>query len=732
MASLVRFRTTARPRRAPTTGSTACAPRRPLTLLANAAFLLMGGHAWAQTSDVQVISITGQSRSNTASVAGFGDTALSRSPYSATVISKSQLADAGISSLGDLTRLDAGITDAYNPTGYWSQLAVRGYTLDNRFNYRRDGLPVNAETALPQANKEAIEVLKGTSGVQAGTSAPGGLVNLIVKRPKASVRNAELSAGEAGSLGVALDIGDRASGEGAVGWRLNASADRLAPYVRDARGNRTMLAAAVDVPLARGSLLEAEVEISKQTQPSVPGFSLLGGRLPNASDINPRINLNNQAWSLPMHFDGQTASLRFTQALSNDIDLVAHGMSQRLRTVDRIAFPFGCSAEDDYTRYCRDGSFDLYDFRSEGERRNSQALDLSVQGRASWAGLQHRFNVGVLSTRYTSRLGRQAYNYVGTGFIDGSARTPADPSLTDENTNRTERSTELHLQDAVTLRTGLQGWVGLRSTRLSRESVRTDGSRATNYSQSFTTPWLGLSQALATEGTVYASWGQGIESEVIPNRARYVNAGQALPALKSRQTELGYKHTEASLDWRVAAFDIQRPEWREIGSCSAALSCVKRADGTSRHTGLEAEAEWRGGALSLRGSALLLRARREGSSDASLNGKRPTNVPAVSLKLQGAYNVAAVPGLAALLFVTHEGERMVLPDNTVATPGWTRVDLAARYTARYSAGQSAVWRLGIDNVANQRAWKESPYQFGHAYLYPLAPRSLQASVSVNF
>ena len=46
----------------------------------------------------------------------------------------------------------------------------------------------------------------------------------------------------------------------------------------------------------------------------------------------------------------------------------------------------------------------------------------------------------------------------------------------------------------------------------------------------FSTPWLGLSWRTTPATTVYASWGQGIESEVAPNRARYSNAGQALPA----------------------------------------------------------------------------------------------------------------------------------------------------------------------------------------------------------
>jgi iron complex outermembrane recepter protein len=701
-----------------------------LPLIAQAALALCAGSVWAQTGDAQIITITGKSRNNSATVAGFGDVPLSVAPFSATVISNSQLQDAGISGLADLTRLDAGITDAYNPPGYWSQLAVRGFTLDNRFNYRRDGLPINAETFLPQANKQALEILKGASGLQAGTSAPGGLVNLVVKRPQRGVRAVTLTFEEPGSAGLSVDVGDRVGSDEVFGWRVNANTERLAPAVRNSRGSRHLLAAAIDAQPARGSLIEAEFELSHQSQPSVPGFSLLGARLPDAKAIDPRINLNNQDWSLPVVFDGRTASLRYTQALLSNVNFIAHAMSQQLRTDDRIAFPFGCAAENDYTRYCSDGSFDLYDFRSEGERRRSRALDLYVSGQAALAGVTHRFNAGVLMTRFDSRFGRQAYNYVGSGSLDGLARFAPDPSLTDENTNRDERSTELHLQDMLAMTESTRFWAGLRYTRLQRDSVRTNSSRATAYAQAFTTPWLALSHTLGQASTAYLSWGQGVESEVAPNRSRYTNAGQALPALKSRQFEAGFKQSTTEWDWRVAAFDIQRPEWRDIGACDVAGSCVKRADGQSHHKGLELEAEWRNGPLSLRGSALALRARREGSEDTSLNGQRPTNVPAVSLKLQGAYNLAAVPGLAVLGFITHEGERVVLPDNSVSTPGWTRIDLALRYTQQLGAASMAVWRAGVDNLANQRAWKEAPYQFGHAYLYPLAPRVFHVSVAL--
>lgn len=696
----------------------------------------------AQAQDApQRITITGSATPQAPSVAGFGDIPLSRAPFSATVIDQRQLRDAGISSLGDITRLDAGFTDAYNAPGYWNQVAVRGYTLDNRYNFRRDGLPINAETVIGQANKQRLEVLKGTSGLQAGTSAPGGLLNLVVKRPRDRVRDASLAWTQDGTLEAAADVGDRSD---ALGWRVNASAARLDPQLRSSRGDRWLFATALDTRLGERTLVEAEVELSRQSQPSTPGFSLLGARLPDARDIDPRTNLNNQDWSLPVVLAGRTGSLRVTHRLidsdEQQVDFVVHAMRQHLVSDDRIAFPFGCSAEGAYDRYCSDGSFDYYDFRSDGERRTSDALDLAFKGRARWAGLAHQFNAGVLFTRHQARFGRQAFNWVGVGTIDGRAIVPPDPTLTDENTNRDERSTEVHLQDAITLGPGWSLWAGLRHTRLERESVRTDGSRATDYRQSFTTPWLALAHALDPHTQVYASAGQGIESEVAPNRARYVNAGEALPALKSRQVELGIKHAGATLDWRAALFDTRRPATNEfhvddgapaVGDCADADPCERRTDGIARHRGLELEAEWRAGVLALRGSAMWLRARRSGSQDPTVNGLRPTNVPARSLKLQAAYNVPSLPGLALVGFVTHEGRRMVLPDNSVATPGWTRVDLGARYTQRVGT-QEWVWRLGVDNLADRRAWQEAPYQFGHAYLYPLAPRTARASLDVRF
>ncbi|MDN3922786.1 TonB-dependent siderophore receptor [Roseateles violae] len=697
------------------------------SLLALAAGLLC---AAAQAQTLPTVSVSGRSAETPVLVGGFGDVPVAKLPMQAAVLSGERLLDLGINSLAGIVSLDASIGDAYNSQGYVSYLKIRGFDLDNRFNYRRDGLPINAETVLPLTNKSAVEVLKGTSGVQAGTSAPGGLVNLQVKRPQAgNFTSVGLFYNERGTVEGTLDWNQRLSPS--LGLRVNASAAHLDPLLHDAKGNRHLLAAAVDWQAGAATRLEAEFEVSHQSQPSQPGFSLLGDTLPSAKSIDPRVNLNNQDWSQPVVFDGQNASLRLTQQLDADWKAQAHLGVQRLQNDDRLAYPFGCTAADGSyyaDRYCPNGDFDMYDFRSENEHRDSDALDLSLAGKFTTAGLRHDFGAGLLLSRFKSRFQRQAYNWAGTGNISGIPRATPDPSLTDENTNRDESSRELYLRDAIQLGADWQAWLGLRHSWLERDSVRTDGSRATHYKQDFTTPWLGLSYALSPQLMAYASWGEGIESTVVPNRSRYTNAGQALPALRSEQFELGLKAGSNTVDWSINVFDITRPLWRDIGSCDVAASCTTTADGEARHRGIEAQADlkWQGGGLLA--SAIKLRARREGSADPALNGLTPPNTPETTLKLLARQGV--LPGLQLQTGLVYEGPRPVLPDNSVAIPGWTRLDAGARYDQVWG-GQLLIWRVGVDNLADRRAWKESPFQYEHVYLYPLAPRTWRASLEIQ-
>jgi iron complex outermembrane receptor protein len=383
----------------------------PLSPIAAAAWLV-ATHAMAQTAptaaQLQPITVTGRA-TPPASVSGWGDTPLAKTPVQASVFDAAQLKDGGVQRLSDLTAVDPAVSDAYNAEGYWDFLTVRGYVIDNRFNFRRDGLPINAETSIPLDNKARIEILKGTSGMQAGTSAPGGLVNYVVKRPlDTPLRSLSLEWRQPGTVTGAVDLSQRFGVDNAFGVRLNAAAAHLDPMVRNSEGNRSLFALAADWRVSPDTVLEAEIETSHRSQPSQPGFSMLGDTVPPPGD--PRLSLNNQPWSLPVVMNATTASLRWQQKLGDDWRFVAHAATQQLRTDDRLAFPFGCfdpNPAPDGTyypdRYCPNGTYDLYDYRSENERRRTDALALGLHGRLQTGVIGHALSVGVMQSRVRNR-----------------------------------------------------------------------------------------------------------------------------------------------------------------------------------------------------------------------------------------------------------------------------------------------------------------------------------------
>lgn len=667
------------------------------------------------------------SPANRANVSGFGEVPLSQLPMQASVIAANQLADQQVQRLADLVTLKASVSDAYNAAGYWDILSIRGFTLDNKHNVKRDGMPISAETSLPLDNKERVEVLEGLSGMQAGQSAPGGLLNLVVKRPDTNLRSVTLGWRQSGSVLGGVDLSQRFGADQAFGVRLNVVYEHLDPPLRDASGQRQLAALAADWRIGQDTLIEAEVESSRRSQASQPAFSLLGNTLPNASAIDPRINLNNQPWSQPVVFAGNTGSLRISQRLGDGWKLVAHYLHQDLRSDDRLAFAFGCDAEGNYDRYCSNGSFDTYLFRSDGEHRRTDALQATAEGDVLTGSVRHRLQLGWLGSHFTLHTRPQGDGsvIVGQGTIDGNTRfdLPANIGLA-PNTNRSERSHEFFVRDRARLSERWTAWAGVRYTRLHQGSLNTEGGEGVALAQDFATPWLALSHEFRPGQQFYASWGQGIETAVTPNRPTYDHPGQPLAAVRSHQWELGYKarYFDDKLNLSTAYFEIHQPYVRDAAPTYA-------VDGQQRRRGLQADASWDVQRWRLDTSAMLLDAKLHGTSQ--YDGLRPTNVPERTLKAQATYRVPTVERLQLTAGLVHEGNRMVLPDNSVSIPAWTRLDAGLRYQQRLDA-TTLTWRAGVYNATDKRAWRESPYQYGHAYLYPLAPRTWNVSLQADF
>ncbi|MCX8099365.1 MAG: TonB-dependent receptor [Casimicrobiaceae bacterium] len=705
------------------------------------------------TLRTEPVTLTGKTtpvlEAEAADVGGFS-APLERTPQSVSVLSRDLLELTGSRTLSAAARLDGALADSYNAVGYLENLVVRGFELRSLGNYRRAGLPWQPLSPLATESLERVEVLKGVAGLQTGVAAPGGLVHFVPKRPLAGrTGEATLELTEHGNRRLHLD-GNELFGATAV--RVNLAAEGLDPPVDRAEGRRALVHAALRHRVSPKTTLELEAEWLRHRQPSVPGFGLLDAdgdgvgetlprlartRSPGASVLTPRDNLNAQAWSLPMLYENTLLGGQWTQALEGGWTLRLAAREQRNRLDDRVAFPDGCSAGavPVYPGWCADGSVDLYDYRSENERRRLRSALAEARGTLSLPGLPTQLTVGVEHWAARARLEPfQAYNFAGTINAFRPTPVPAAPDKGDRNTNSDERATSLSVRGESRLDalSSTLFW-GANATWLLRASARSDGRRAVRLEQQLTTPWLGLAhEFLSVPGLMgYLSWGEGVEAEVVPNRpSLYANAGSVLPAARSRQWEAGMKwRLGPRLAATLAAFDLRKPSAEDAPASAERLLRVANAR-LQRHRGIEFGLSGRiESHTSVHLSATVLEAEVVRSLDPQRLGMRAPNVPRLKLAAFAHHRFASLPELSIDALLTHESGKPVEAPGSPRLPALTRLDLGATYRWSHTLGTSEL-RVAVSNLFDRVGWREAPATYwGGVYLFPTSPRTLRISLT---
>jgi iron complex outermembrane receptor protein len=275
------------------------------------------------------------------------------------------------------------------------------------------------------------------------------------------------------------------------------------------------------------------------------------------------------------------------------------------------------------------------------------------------------------------------------------------------------------------------GWLGVRASRIRNESVLTDGAEAVRVRDQAVQPWFGASWRVSPDALLYASLAKGTELEAVPNRPdRFANAGSALPPLMSKQIELGWRQSFAAGNAAVAVFDIERDLPEDLGAAPATRVTGTRS---ARHHGIEASINARlAPHWQLDAAIALLNARIDKAADASLIGKRATNVPRASGNIALAWQPKHAWLDSLVNSLRYSSSKPVTADNTVQLPSSWQWDTAAQW-ALPQLGQGTTLRVGVDNVTNRRYWREAPTQsWGGIYLMPAMPRSFRLGLSTQF
>ncbi|MFE8584868.1 TonB-dependent siderophore receptor [Sphingomonas sp. NCPPB 2930] len=635
----------------------------------------------------------------------FRDARLIDTPLTVAVLTKPLLDAQQARSLNDAVRNTAGVSQAQINTSIYSNLAVRGITLNNFTNVRWNGvLPVVNLIEQPIESKDRIEVLKGAAGLYYGFATPSGIVNLVTERPTASpVTRFDLQGDGNGSVGMSADVSRRF---GAAGMRVNAGTGILATGVRRTEGMRSFVTGAFDWMPADGVqiLLDAEYIYKTITEPTEFSLMAVNGAITLPPLPSPRQNLGAD-WMLAR---GKETNLlaRVNYDFAPGWRL-AGAVGRSYLTRDRAYSSFG--RYDPTT-----GNGTLAVAQTKGNDYTNIVYRGDVSGTIRTGPIEHSLLIGVAFQTRDGNVPTAVRSSFAQNLYDPILipRQPSPPRII-PNPTRTE-DLGVYVFDRASLGDWLQATIGWRRTRYS------DVSLTSSYTVTPDTLSYGLMVKPVRWISAYANYIEGLEPGPIAQQIA-TNAGEILPAAVSRQKEAGVKIAPlAGLLLTGTYFHITRPS----AYLNAANLFVQ--DGEAVYEGAEFSAGGElGRHLSITASAMALSAHQR-TGAANVVGKRIENAAPFSGSIFADYRLAAVPGLSVSAGIFRVGRRAVNAFNQGYAPGYTTFDLGA--ACRFDLlGKSATLRAYGDNITDRRYWAST----GSSLLAQGLPRTVKLSLSLN-
>lgn len=230
---------------------------------------LSAAHAQTPSTDASgndgvlpAISVTGQrSASQTGDAAGYvpitavtatkTDTPLIETPQSVSVVTNDQMTAQGARSVAEALRYTASVLseiqgDSTNSSPY---LYSRGFVLEQFL----DGMRLPSDTgfgyAVPSFDPyglERIDVLHGPSSVLYGQANPGGIANLVSKRPTTTpVHEVFVSTGSHNRAEFGFDLGGALTADGKLSYRLTGTGLDANTQVNGVKQQRIFIAPAI-------------------------------------------------------------------------------------------------------------------------------------------------------------------------------------------------------------------------------------------------------------------------------------------------------------------------------------------------------------------------------------------------------------------------------------------------------------------------------------------------------
>jgi iron complex outermembrane receptor protein len=167
------------------------------------------------------------------------DSSLKNTPQAINVVTKDQIAAQGSATLTQALRYTPGVISQYGNDSRYDWFTVRGFRPSRYLDGLR--LPFGsrgyAQPRIEPFSLERAEVLKGPASVLYGQGDPGGLINMVSKRPSATAQNeVEMQVGTDKRIQTAFDLGGTMGDDDSLLYRIvgvGRLTDTQYDYVRE-------------------------------------------------------------------------------------------------------------------------------------------------------------------------------------------------------------------------------------------------------------------------------------------------------------------------------------------------------------------------------------------------------------------------------------------------------------------------------------------------------------------
>ena len=636
-------------------------------------------------------------------------------PQSIQVIPRQVIEDKQATSVQETVDNVSGVTFLGNDDGQGLNFAIRGF--DNA-PVLRDGNRIYSEQGIPEvANLETVEVLKGPASVLYGDLQPGGLINLVSKKPLAQpFYEAQIQVGNRSFFQPSFDISGPLTTDGKLLYRLNALYRNEDSFRNlENRLERLFIAPSFTWQVSKNTNITFNLEYTKDDEPIDFGTVAFGNGIadipPERVITNPEDNFERRELNF-----GYNLEHRFNEnwKIKNAFRYTNYEYDSSL-----LAFPDELNEETGI----------LTRFWAEEDLGNDLfSLNTNLEGKFTTGSIKHNllFGVDLIRGEFNRfvRFDPTSPFEIDIFNPDYSAFRPAleDVPLVEDSTIKADRL-GIYLQDQIYFSNNLILLAGLRYDTI--KQTRTDNfadSEATQNDDSLN-PRIGIVYKPNDTVSLYASYSRSFN----PNNVTDAD-GDFLEPEEGEGFEVGVK-TELikdKLSATLAYFDITK---QNVATSDSENPFSSVASGEQKSKGVELDiiGEISPG-LKVIASYAYIDGKITEDNDSEIIGNNLPGIPENSASLWTTYEIQKgnLQGLGFGLGLKYLGARKGDLANSFEVEDYLTVDAAIFYKRNN-------WRAAL-NFKNlfDIDYIESVGNGRTRGIYPGRPLTVIGSISVQF